>query len=100
MEQKTECKRCERNSWKDFGFRRKANSHYQIDIYMQNDFPLEFCDKHKNFKPNKLIVWLDHKYHLHYRFPKHYMRIHKVGYREGKRMYYRFKYAQKKRLNW
>jgi hypothetical protein len=83
-----ECKRCKNNFSKQ--------SHYMIDIYIQNNFPLTFCNKHKNFKPNKLIVWFQHKYHLHYKYPKHYMRIHKVGYREGKLMYYRFKYGQEK----
>lgn len=83
-----ECKKCEKNS------------HYLIDIYIQNDFPLSFCDKHKNFKPNKLIVWLDRMYHIHYKFPKEYMRIHNVGYREGRYMYFRFKYSQKKLFNW
>ncbi len=85
-----DCKRCDKN----FG------THYDIDIFIQNGWELNLCEKHKNFKPNKFIVWIHRQYMLYYRFPRHYMRIHKVGYREGRRMYFRFKYQQKKRLNW
>ena len=75
------------------------DSHYLIQIYMDNGFPISFCDKHKNFKPNKFIVYIDSKYHLHYKFPKHYMRVYKISYNEAKLKYYRLKHWQKETLN-
>ena len=66
-------------------------SHYLIHIYNQNNFPTNLCNKHKNFKPNNFIVWIDHKYHLHYVHPKSYMRIHGISYKEAKLKYYTFK---------
>lgn len=75
-------------------------SHYMIDIYIQNDFPLNLCNKHKNFKPNKVIVWLDHKLHVHYKHPKHYMQVHNISYKEAKLKYYRLKHWQQTTLNW
>ena len=81
------CQRC-----KDvFGFK---DSHYMIDIYNQNNFPVTLCNRHKNFKPNKLIVWLDHKWHVHFKFPRTQMRIHRITYREAKNKYYALKYWQ------
>ena len=65
-----------------------------IDIYNQNNFPVTLCNKHKNFKPNKLIVWLDHKWHVHFKFPRTQMRIHSITYREAKNKYYALKYWQ------
>ena len=81
------CQRC-----KDvFGFK---DSHYMIDIYNQNNFPVTLCNRHKNFKPNKLIVWLDHKWHVHFKFPRTQMRIHSITYREAKNKYFALKYWQ------
>jgi len=91
MEYKTECKRCRNN----IGTR---SSHFEIDIFIQNDWDLKFCSKHKNFTPNQLIIWIDSKYHLYYKYPKSYMRIHNITYREARLKYYRFKYSQYKRL--
>ena len=81
------CQRCKN----EFGFK---DSHYMIDIYNQNNFPVTLCNKHKNFKPNKLIVWLDHKWHVHFKFPRTQMRIHSITYREAKNKYFALKYWQ------
>jgi len=81
------CQRCK----DEFGFK---DSHYMIDIYNQNNFPVTLCKKHKNFKPNKLIVWLDHRWHVHFKFPRTEMRIHNISYREAKNRYYALKYWQ------
>lgn len=70
-------------------------NHYMVDIYIQNDFPLNLCDKHKNFKPNRFVVWLQHKYYLHYAFPKHYMEVRGLSYRQAKLQYYKLKYWQR-----
>ena len=74
-------------------------SHYMIDIYNQNNFPTNLCNKHTNFKPNRLFVWLDHKYHIHYIHPKTYMRIHGISYKQAKLKYYKLKYWQQINFN-
>ena len=82
------CRRC-----KDiYGFR---DSHYIFQINIDNNFPIDLCNKHKNFKPNKAIVWLQHKYAIHWTYPRHYMRVKGCSYKQGKLEYYGFKLWQK-----
>jgi hypothetical protein len=87
------CQRC-----KDIhGFK---DNHYDVQIYLDNEWPITLCDKHKNFKPNKLIVWLTHKWYVHYKFPKQYMEIHGISYKEAKLKYYKLKHWQQTTLGW
>lgn len=82
-----DCKRCKINGVK--------MSHYIIQVYLYNGFPINLCDKHKNFKPNKFIVWLDHKWHVHYVFPKYYMQVFDLSYKQAKLKYYKLNIGKK-----
>lgn len=71
-----------------------------IQMNIDNIFPVVLCDKHSNFKPNKHIVTMQSYWFAYVTAPRNYMRIFKIGYRDALRRYINFKRWQKEELNW
>jgi len=67
------------------------SNHHMIDMNLQMDFPIDLCNKHRNFKPNKYIVWIESTYFTYWTVPKSNKRIYGDTYKEGLKRYFRFK---------
>lgn len=70
-------------------------SHSMVQINIDNDFPVELCDKHKNFKPNKAIVWMQNMWFVYWRNPRYTMKLHDISYKEALIKYFEFKLWQR-----
>ena len=78
-----QCMRCK----DDYG---KRDNHSMINIHLERGWEINLCNKHQNFKPNKLIVFTEMWWLVHIRYPKTLMQIHNISYRQAKtKMYVR-----------
>ena len=76
------------------------STHMDIQINIDNAFPVVLCDKHAGFTPNKYIALMQGYWFAYVTAPRSYMRIFKIGYREALLRYIKFKRWHQEELNW
>jgi hypothetical protein len=64
-------------------------------MYIDNGWIVSLCDMHKNFKPNKVIVWMQDMYFVYWKNQRAQMRIHGISFKEALIKNYNFKLWQK-----